>query len=41
MITSAQTFVPRRSNSLANGNIPNMISAPELSTKITAYMIEE
>lgn len=35
------TFVPRRSNSLANGNMPRIISAPELSTKITAYKIWE
>ena len=32
-----RTCVPRFSNSLANGNIPNMISAPQLSTKMTAY----
>lgn len=34
--TPKQTCTPWRSNSLANGKIPKITSAPELSTKITA-----
>jgi hypothetical protein len=34
---SRQTWLPRRRSSLANGKIPKIISAPELSTNMITW----